>query len=253
MAERAALLTSLFLKGRLRSDLTDAEQAALEKCVSRTISIDPRSALVSRGQWTECSYLIVEGTMLRHIDGRKGERQLVTVNISGDFIDLHGYAMKRLDHDISSLTQCVLAQVPHEKITTLIEHFPHLGRALWFSTLLDAAMHREWIFALGRLDAEGRVAHLILELVERLRLVDQYQDNVMSIPLTQRDYSEACGITAVHANRIFRTLRERGALRPACNGGVKILDEDLLRSIAEFDGAYLYGRGELSISSLRGN
>ena len=127
MAERAALLTSLFLKGRLRSDLTDAEQAALEKCVSRTISIDPRSALVSRGQWTECSYLIVEGTMLRHIDGRKGERQLVTVNISRDFIDLHGYAMKRLDHDISSLTQCVLAQVPHEKITTLIENFPIWG------------------------------------------------------------------------------------------------------------------------------
>ena len=161
--------------------------------------------------------------------------------------------MKRLDHDISYLTRCVLAHVPHEKITTFIEHHPHLERTLWFSTLLDAAMHREWIFALGRLDPEGRVAHQILKLVERLRSVDHYQDNVMSIPLAQRDYSEASGIRAVHANRIFRTLRERGALRSACNGGNEISDEDLLRSIAEFDGAYLYGRGELAVSSLRGD
>ena len=245
------LLTELFLKGRLRHDLSIGERQSLEDCISKTVTIEPRSTLVRRGERVSNSYFLVEGTMLRHIDDRRGERQLVGVSIPGDFIDLHGYAMKRLDHDIASLSRCIVAQMPHERISTLVANQPHLGRALWFSTLLDAAMHREWIFGLGRLNAEGRVAHLILELVERLRIIERFNDSVLSVPLTQRDYAEACGITAVHANRIFRTLRERGTLRTLRDGRLQILDEPMLRDLAEFDPSYLYASGQLALESLR--
>lgn len=244
------MLTALFLKGRLRHDLSEEERGALENAVARTIEIRPRMTLVERGKLVQHSYYLVEGTMLRHIDDRRGERQLVGVNIPGDFVDLHGYAMKRLDHDVGSLTRATLAQVSHRKITELIDAFPHLGRALWFSTLLDAAMHREWIFGLGRLNAEGRIAHLIAELIERLRLVGLYDGSVLPIPLLQRDYAEACGITPVHANRSFRILRERGALRPCGEGRIEILDEALIRRLGEFDGSYLYGTGELALRTL---
>lgn len=245
------MLTELFLKGRLRHDLRSCERQALEDCISQTIVLEPRATLVRRGERVSSSYFLVEGTMLRHIDDRRGERQLMGVSLPGDFVDLHSYAMKRLDHDVASLTRCVLAQMPHTRISTLIANHPHLGRALWFSTLLDAAMHREWIFGLGRLNAERRVAHLIMELIERLRLIDDYHDQILSVPLTQRDYAEACGITAVHTNRIFRTLREKGALRQLGDGRLEILDESMLRELAEFDSAYLYGFGELALDSLR--
>lgn len=245
------MLTELFLKGRLRHDLSSCERQALEDCISKTLILEPRETLVRRGERVSSSYFLVEGTMLRHIDDQRGERQLVGVSLPGDFVDLHAYAMKRLDHDIASLTRCVLAQMPHGRLSELIGNRPHLGRALWFSTLLDAAMHREWIFGLGRLDAEGRVAHLILELIERLRLIDSYHDEILAAPLTQRDYAEACGITPVHANRIFRSLRERGALLTHRDGRLQILDEAMLRELAEFDSAYLYGSGELALDSLR--
>ena len=242
--------TKLFLKGRLRHDLRAEEKQALESAIDDVIVLRPRETLVERGDRLENSYYIVEGTMLRHLDDRRGERQLVGLNISGDFVDLHGFPMKRLDHSVGALDGAKLAKVPHRVIAELVDRFPHLARALWFSTLLDAAMHREWIFRLGRLNAEGRIAHLIAEIVERSRLVDLYDGRNMPVHLLQRDYAEACGITSVHANRSFKTLRERGILEPKGDGQIEILDEPALRRLGEFEPDYLYGEGALALEAL---
>jgi CRP-like cAMP-binding protein len=53
--------------------------------------------------------------------------------------------------------------------------------------LLDAAIHRAWIFRLGRLEAEARAAHLFCELHARLEMVGLAQDVSFALPLTQSD------------------------------------------------------------------
>ena len=64
--------TELFLKGRLRHDLSADEKRALEDAVVDVVKLDPRKTLVERGERIENSYYIIEGTMLRHIDDRRG-------------------------------------------------------------------------------------------------------------------------------------------------------------------------------------
>ncbi|ANU08681.1 Crp/Fnr family transcriptional regulator [Paraurantiacibacter namhicola] len=243
------MLTELFLKGRLRRELSPQEKKALDDTVSSTVDLGPRETLVKRGERLDRSYYLIEGSVLRHLDDDKGERQLLGVNIAGDFVDLHAFPMKRLDHSVATLERSKFACFEHSDIAKLIDGNAHLARALWFSTLLDAAMHREWIFRLGRLNAEGRIAHLICELIERLRLVDRYNGKSLTVPLLQRDYAEACGITPVHTNRSFRNLRERGYLEPTGDGVVKIFDEAALRKLAQFEGDYLYGDGALAVDS----
>lgn len=242
--------TELFLKGRLRHDLSNEEEDALENAVVRTFVLQGRQRLVRRGERLDRSHLVVSGTMLRFIDNRKGERQIVGINIPGDFVDLHGYAMKRLDHSIGALVPTVLAEIPHTAISKLVEQYPHLARALWFSTLLDAAMHREWIFRLGRLHAEARIAHLICELIERLQFIGTVDRKHLPIALLQKDYAEACGITPIHANRSFKSLKERGFILRRRDGCLEISNESGLRKLAEFERAYLYGSGELVLDKL---
>ena len=242
--------TELFLKGRLRHELRTEEKRALEDAVTDVITLQPRQTLVERGARIENSYFLIEGTMMRHLDDRKGQRQLVSVSVAGDFVDLHGFPMKRLDHSVTSLDRARVGRVPHQVIAGLVDRFPRLARAMWFSTLLDAAMHREWIFRLGRLNAEGRIAHLISELIERLKIVGRYDGKNFPVPLLQRDYAEACGITPVHANRSFRNLREREILDPQGDGKIVVLNEDALNKLGEFEGDYLYGAGELALDSL---
>ncbi|WP_336985578.1 Crp/Fnr family transcriptional regulator [Altererythrobacter aquiaggeris] len=244
------MITELFLKGRLRHAMRAEEQEAVEDAIDHTIHLGGREKLVERGERVDYSYYLVEGSMMRFIDDRRGFRQIVGLQVPGDWVDLHSFPMKRLDHDVQELAPAKLAVYKHDCLQELIEKHPRLARIMWFSTLLDAAMHREWIFRLGRLNAEGRIAHTICELIERVRMVGLYDEGKFPFPLTQQDFGEICGITTVHSNRTMRLLRERELLR--YDEGARtltILDESGLKSVGEFDAAYLYGAGELHLTN----
>jgi CRP-like cAMP-binding protein len=234
------VLTDNFLKGRRRRELTDEERHALEDAIDKTERLPARRTTHHRGERVKQSTLLLSGYMCRYMDASDGYRQLVCYHIPGDFLDLHGYPLQRLDHDVGTITEAEVAYIPHERITEITERLPHLGRLLWFSTLLDAAMHREWIFSVGRLDAAGRIAHFISETRERMLavgLVDE--DGWFDFPLTQQDLGEANGLTSVHVNRTIRKLREDG-LMEIIGRRARVLNVAALAKLGEFSPDYLY-------------
>lgn len=233
------MITEKFLKGRRRQQMSEAESRALEKVMGAPVTIARRTTMTRRGEPVGKSTLLISGFMCRYMDAADGQRQLVSLQTPGDFVDLHGYPLQRLDHDVATLSECTVSHVPHEKLNTLIEEFPHLGRLMWFSTLLDAALHREWIFRLGRLDAVGRVAHMLCETYCRLHAVGLVDNGSFAWPLTQQDLGEACGLTAVHVNRTLRVLRE-AELAELSEKTVRIMDISRLATIGEFVSDYLY-------------
>lgn len=234
------MLTRRFLMGRARDALSDEERMVVEKAVASVRTLPARQQVMRRGELVNASTLLLEGFMCRYLDDREGYRQLVSISVPGDFVDLHAFPMKRLDHDIATLGPCTVAVFEHRTLADILERHPRLTRWLWFSTLLDAAIHREWIFRLGRLGAEGRVAHFFCELNARLEMVELASNGRFALPATQADIAEACGITGVHVNRVLRLMRERGLLLFR-SGEVQILDGAGLRAVAEFDPVYLYG------------
>jgi CRP-like cAMP-binding protein len=236
----AWMISEKFLMGRGRHELSDAEKQVLEYSISSVRHVPTRTQLVRAGERVETSTLLLEGFVCRYMDDREGQRQLLAVHVPGDFIDLHAFPMKRLDHDIATLGPVKIACYEHTTLQTITERYPHLTRMLWFSTLLDAAMHREWIFRLGRLSAEGRIAHLFCELNARLEMVGLANDGQFTLPMTQPDLAEASGLTGVHVNRVLRALRERDLLTFK-GGEVRILDRKSLETLAEFEPHYLYG------------
>ena len=137
------------LRGRTVS-LDDAERGEVERTVAQVTDYPARKTVIRREMPLSVSLLLVEGFMCRYVDNRNGERQLVSIQVPGDFVDLHGYPLKTLDHDVATLTPCQVAVFRHADLDALFAGRPELMRKLWFSTLLDAAMHREWIFKLGR-------------------------------------------------------------------------------------------------------
>jgi CRP-like cAMP-binding protein len=235
------MLTRRFLLGRARDALTEEERQVVESSVSAVRNLPARTTTMRRGELVNQSTLIVEGFMCRYLDDRNGHRQLVSMHVPGDFVDLHGFPMKRLDHDIATLGPCTVALIEHRTLADIQIRHPRLTRWLWFSTLLDAAIHREWVFRLGRLGAEGRVAHFFCEMNARLEMVGLATEGKFQLPATQADLAEACGITGVHANRVLRLMRER-ELVTFRNGEVRILDRKRLATLGEFDPIYLYGQ-----------
>jgi CRP-like cAMP-binding protein len=228
-----------FLRNRRGVSLTDGERAALEGSVREIRTVEPRTTLVREGEEPRVSTFLVDGILSRYIDDRKGLRQPVALHVPGEFVDLHAYPMHDLDHSIETMTSATIAIVPHKALDLLLENRPKLARKLWFSTLVDAALHRAWLFRLGRLDAVGRVAHLFSEMNARLENVGLSDGTRFHLGLTQTDLAEACGLTTVHVNRSMRQLREAGlcAFRASV---VEIFDRAALARRGDFDPHYLY-------------
>lgn len=229
----------LFLRNRTIATLSDAEREMLERAVSERRRLPPRTTLLDRGEALRQSTMLVEGFMIRYIDDPDGDRQIVAFHVPGDFVDLHGFPLHVLDHSIGTLTHTVIALVPHPTLKALTDQESALARKLWGSTLLDAAMHREWLFRLGRLDAVGRVAHFLAETNARLEAIGLGDGRTYRLPITQTDLAEITGLTSIHVNRVLRTLREE-SICTFRSSTVEIADLRRLEDIGRFDPTYLY-------------
>lgn len=246
MTEDAYPLTRRFLQGRSRDALAEREKELLEGLVERVERYTAPQTILERGNVVDTSTILIEGTVARVIH-EGGKRHIVAIHVPGDFVDLHAFALKRLDHDVVSIGTVQVGFAPHHRIEHILETEPNLARMLWYSTLLDAAMHREWIMKMEHLSADGRLAHLMAELWQRLDFVDLAGESGFSFPLTQQELADACGTTPIHMNRVVRKLREAGIV-DISRGQVTVLDKDELVRIGAFDPAYLYGKGPLKLT-----
>lgn len=228
-----------FLSCRREVELTSDERMLIENAIAEVRTLDARITMIEQGERIHVSTLLIEGMMSRYIDDRKGLRQLVAVHVPGEFVDLHAYPMRQLDHSIGTLTAATVGIVPHDALKEILDPRPELARKLWFSTLIDAAMHRAWLFRLGRLDAVGRVAHFLCEMNARLEAVGLSNGRRFALGLTQADLAEVCGLTTVHINRVMRQLREAG-LCIFKSSLVEILNPVGLAKRGDFDPQYLY-------------
>jgi CRP-like cAMP-binding protein len=239
-------LTRLFLQGRLRHAMSAREAELFETLIEQTERVQDGHVVQRRAVPASHSTLLLDGFVARVIDDH-GNRHIVGLQVPGDFVDLHAFALKRLDHDVVTIGPALLGYVPHARLAEIVRDEPHLTRVLWFSTLLDAAVHREWILKLEQLKAEERLAHIMCELWHRLNFVGLADAHGFNMPLLQTHLANACGTTAVHINRVIKALRQKGLLE-INRGRVTFPDQPALEHFALFKPDYLYGEGSLFLS-----
>jgi CRP-like cAMP-binding protein len=220
------------------STVTAAEREILSNAISRIRDVPADEDMVREGDKPTESTLLLSGFAARYTNVANGKRQIVAIHIAGDFVDLHGFLLRQMDHGIFAMSPCRIASVPHQRLLEITERFPHLTRLLWLSTLIDAAIHRQWMVALGRLTAVGRVAHLICELYVRLAAIKATEGFRFQLPITQEELADTFGMSIVHLNRSVQELRSRD-LFTWQRDQIEILDWDRLVEVGEFDPAYL--------------
>jgi CRP-like cAMP-binding protein len=233
------MITVHLKKLRKRVEITAEEEQVIRDSVAEIRRVGADQLVVRSGEELSVSLLLIDGWLARIKDLAGGERQVTQLHVAGDFADLHGFTLKRLDDDVATLSDCKIAVVPHDRIREITDRYPRLARIFWFSTNMDAAIQRELALSLGQRSAISRMAHLFCELYVRLEVVGKVSEGGYELPLTQRELSECLGLTVVHANRTLQELRRRGLIELG-NQRLTIRDRRGLDGIAEFDPGYLY-------------
>jgi CRP-like cAMP-binding protein len=202
-------------------------------------SFDRGQVMIREGEKVRQIHLIVKGLATRAKTLQDGTRQLMAFLVPGDLCDVEVFVLEAMDHDIIALspTECVL--IPAEEMETLLTESSNLTRALWWSTMTDSAVLREWIVNHGKRDARERIAHIFCELLIRYRIVGESKDNIVPFPLSQEELSEATGMTPVHVNRMLGDLRTEGLIE-INNKMLRVIDFPRLRDIAQYEPTYLH-------------
>jgi CRP-like cAMP-binding protein len=219
--------------------LTDEERQALENLPMQVAVLKDHQDIVREGDRPSRACLILSGFACVYKMTVHGKRQIVSFAIAGDIPDLQSLHLKVLDNSIATISPCRVGFIQHEALHDICTRYPRLAAAFWRESLIDAAIFREWVMNVGQREGVSRLAHVLCELLVRLRAVDLVEDHVCDLPITQTEFADAVGFTNVHVNRVFQQLRAEGLIVTQ-GTRLTIPDWDKLKEVGEFDPTYLH-------------
>lgn len=233
------MLTPLIMKLEHFLPLPDQDKEWLNGLALRDEEFPAHSDIIREGEMPAGVFVVIAGHACRYKILSDGSRQILDFMFPGDKTELHSLLLKATDHGIFTLGPTTIARIDRDRLIAEIVDHPHVTLALWWNALQREAILRERITAIGRREAYARVAHLLCEMFERLRLVGETVDHNYTLPVTQAELGDALGISEVYANRMLRRLQSE-KLIVYDNRKLRIPDLDALKRAAEFDERYLH-------------
>jgi CRP-like cAMP-binding protein len=223
-------------------NLTDEELRGLHRLDEPRRKVEERTELISEGHERQDCYVLLEGWAACYKLLPDGQRQIINFLIPGDFMGLRSFLLRTTDHSVVTLTAAWVSQFEQQRVLEILDELPRLGAAILWALSREEAIIVEHLVSIGRRKASERLAHLLLELGERLKLVGLGDDGGYACPLTQDELADAVGLTPIYINRVLRRLRECG-LASLSQRQLAIHDFAGLRELAEFNTGYLNHNG----------
>ncbi|PHR12610.1 MAG: Crp/Fnr family transcriptional regulator [Sphingopyxis sp.] len=177
--------------------------------------------IVNKG-WLACSTMVLDG-----------DRQVLQLHYAGDVMGTAGIAFEQAFASAKTLTPVTLCRFPRKNLDKLFEDHDRLAALLYAIGMMENVVLCDRLKALGRTNAEARVANLILSIVSRMRVMSAEPITEFEMPLTQVDIADAVGVTPVHVNRTLRILENRGLIS-RIGRTIKLEDEQRLCETAEY-------------------
>lgn len=233
-------LAPMLRKLRLWSRLDRVDEEALLDLPHTVATFDGHQNMVSDGDVVTHCYLMLSGFCVRYKIVGDGGRQILSIHMVGDLVDLQNALLGVADHGVQAISACEVARIPIEAIRQLSSARPTIKDALWYDTLVDGSIHREWVANVGRRNSKTRIAHLLCEFALKLEAIHPGDQLDFELPMTQEQLADATGLTSVHVNRMLMSLAKDGLIKRLTPKSVVIGDWKKLAVAGDFHRAYLH-------------
>ena len=234
------ILTNMVRKLQMRVELDASDCAAILRLPAYARQYEPPAYILREGERAKrfCSF-VLSGLAFRQKLTATGGRQIVSIHMAGDFLDLQHLFLDRTDHSVQALNRLTVAEIDRDALQDLTLSHPNVGRAMWIAALVDASIFREWIVNVGRRDARSRVAHLLCEFALRMKTAGVAERDSYELPMTQEQIGDAVGLTSVHVNRTLKSLAQDGLIERD-KRFIRFTDWDRIAGVGDFSALYLH-------------
>jgi len=218
--------------------LAPDEIAILEDLQSATRTIRRNREVLAQGQKYDVLFVLIDGVAIRYRILHDGRRQVLNIALPGDFIGFPSSFFEKALYSVTVVTESMVAPIPLRTLLGLFDRHPRLAATIFWSFACEAAMYAEHLIDVGRRSALERVAHFLLELLTRLKIIGLADEQSFRMPLTQELIGDALGLSVPHVNRTQRQLRN-DELVSIEEHIVIIKDVEALSALADFEPSYL--------------
>jgi CRP-like cAMP-binding protein len=172
----------------------------------------PNTELLREGEPGPRLFTLFSGWAFRSKLLPDGSRQLLDILLPGDLIGLETVLYGATHHSVISLTDLTYCVLDGARMNELFLKQPSL--ALKVTSLVAQQLRQLELrtTSIGRCDANGSLAVLLLDLHTRLTRRNLVGENGFGLPLTQQQMADALGLTIVHVNRVIRRMHKAGIM-----------------------------------------
>jgi CRP-like cAMP-binding protein len=232
-------LAPMVRKLGLWTELSAADRDQIYQIPYQLRHLDAGQYIVWDGDKPQNTCLLLSGFAYRHKSAGNGGRQIMSIHMKGDIIDLQNSLLGVADHNVQMLSAGELAMMPVQALRDLAFRNPAIGMAMWYETLVEGSIFREWVLNIGRRDARTRIGHLLCEFAMRMEAAHLGQQTSYELPITQEQLADAVALTPVHVNRTLMKLEQDGLITRT-KRMIRIVDWKELVKVADFQPRYLH-------------
>lgn len=215
------------------ADLSEADHESLWRLIESETIVEKRKDLVVDGYGYRKFCFVEDGFAARYKLLRNGKRQIINLVLPGDIIGIPGSFLERARYSVVALSNLKLHVCSISSYIQLCYQRPLFGLALSWIAVQEAIIGAEHTINTGRRRPEERVAHFLLELYARLKMVGRASNSRFELPVSQEIMSDALGLSVPHFNRTLGKMRSDGLI--AVNGHrVEFIDQPAIELLGNF-------------------
>lgn len=223
----------------LHSPLSAPARQAILDLPFQLKSHEAGSYLVREGDRPVTCGVLVTGYAYRQKETSDGLRQIVSLHIPGEALDLQQLSLEVADHSVQMLTRGQVAVIEQGHIRRLLSANAEVSNAVFTAVLIEGSIFREWVLNVGRRDARSRMAHLLCEFALRMEKAGLAGGNGFELPITQEQLADALGLTPVHVNRTLKALEGTGLITRN-KRIIAFPSWEQMRDVGDFNQRYLH-------------
>jgi CRP-like cAMP-binding protein len=217
--------------------LTDAEHKALARLEENPRPIRKGQLIQRENDPIDELYILSRGRLMSYIILPDGQRQILRVYFAGDFAGSAATAYSRAPESLVALSDGVVCPFDKQALRALLTMHPRVAALMFVLSQSERVSLNDRLSSLGRASAKARLAAFLLDIIDRLRVMDSAVTDSFDLRLTQEEIGDAIGLTSVHVNRMLRQLEDEGLIA-RINGTITVRDEARLQDVGHYTNRY---------------
>lgn len=193
--------------------------------------------LYHEGDTAEKAFTVYSGWVTLFKNLKNGDRQILRFALPGDFLCYKVGKQTTVDHSAIAASDVTLCAFPIDRFRETIAEVPDLAFAISSVTETTTQRCHSALTSIASHPAETKVAFLLLSLYLREQALNS-GEQCIPFPITQEDVGDALGLTSIHVNRVFQSLRKKGLIE-CKNKCLWVSDKKSLAKVAKINLAEL--------------